>query len=388
MSLRPRFAGEGRLEIPEWVTIARSGRNAGHVRGGFVSAEIDPFERDADGLLLAEAFARFDFSRPRKSRDWFLAHGAVNLGSLFPDDTLGGEELIEGFQWFDDPPEEIAEQQRIVSWHLTSLARLTEHRDRAQPPAPDWRAHEGWDRRWSMAILEAHDEALWIGAPSSARGRITSEMQRYARFGDVPGRRDLEDYNLEGMSRRYFVEEWWPQAHEAWVRIIAEGLPRLGVPRSGWSEYWQDYDFDSLPPRGRYRYGRLSTDWHGLLELQRRLIEPYVQRAAAFVVEVDRDSRGWLNPGPSGLPEEVHHPELVIREHRRWRSILAPIYLQLLEALRRVSEGKPGAVRCKECGQPFLTLDARRSTFCTDRERLRYVQRDRRERLAKTGGEA
>jgi hypothetical protein len=39
-------------------------------------------------------------------------------------------------------------------------------------------------------------------------------------------------------------------------------------------------------------------------------------------------------------------------------------------------------VWCKECGQPFLTLDARRSTFCTDRERLRYAQRDRRERMS------
>ena len=82
---------------------------------------------------------------------------------------------------------------------------------------------------------------------------------------------------------------------------------------------------------------------------------------------------------------EVIKPELLIRERRLWRSILAPIHLQLLEALRRISEGKPGAVWCKECGQPFLTLDARRSTFCTDRERLRYAQRDRRERLA--GGE-
>ena len=50
-----------------------------------------------------------------------------------------------------------------------------------------------------------------------------------------------------------------------------------------------------------------------------------------------------------------------MRETRIWGSMFAPIYLQLLEGLRRVSEGKPGATWCRECGGPFLTLDARRS---------------------------
>ncbi len=76
-----------------------------------------------------------------------------------------------------------------------------------------------------------------------------------------------------------------------------------------------------------------------------------------------------------GGPLEVH-------EHRRWRSLLAPVYLQLLEGLRRVSEGHRGAAFCRECGQPFLTLDARRSSFCNDRERFRFTQRERRKRLA------
>ena len=41
----------------------------------------------------------------------------------------------------------------------------------------------------------------------------------------------------------------------------------------------------------------------------------------------------WLGPD---LP-------LVVRERRRWRSVLAPIHLQLLEGLRRVTEGQRGA---------------------------------------------
>jgi hypothetical protein len=70
-----------------------------------------------------------------------------------------------------------------------------------------------------------------------------------------------------------------------------------------------------------------------------------------------------------------------LAEIRSWESVLAPIYLQLLEALLRVSDGQSGAAFCRECGQPFLTLDARRSAFCNDRERFRFTQRERRKRL-------
>jgi hypothetical protein len=61
--------------------------------------------------------------------------------------------------------------------------------------------------------------------------------------------------------------------------------------------------------------------------------------------------------------------------------VLAPIYLQLFEALRRITEGEPGAAICRECGRPFLVLDARRRFFCNERERTRWAQRDRRRRL-------
>jgi hypothetical protein len=65
----------------------------------------------------------------------------------------------------------------------------------------------------------------------------------------------------------------------------------------------------------------------------------------------------------------------VVHEHRWWSSLLAPVYLQVLEGLRRVTEGQRGAGLCRECGQPFLTLAARRSSFCTDRGRFRFSQR-------------
>ena len=380
VSLRPRFAGDGRLQVPEYVTIARSGRGAGNVRGEFVTEETDPFERDAEGLLLAEAFARFDFTRPRKARDWFLAHGAVNVGSLFPDDASEGEELIDGYLWCHDTRDEVLEQQRLVAWHLTSLARLTTHRAGATPPDPAWRPHEGWEAAWSMAILETTGDALWVGAPVGSHGYFSDPVQRYATRAELPGHHPDAEHPPEGPRSRRDIEEW-SSAHEQWQRLVAVGLPRLWVPRANWDDDWSVYGFDERLPHGRRRWGRLSSDWHALLELQRRLIEPYVKRAANFEVEVDRERRWVEEPDATGHTEVIE-PELLVRERRLWRSILAPIYLQLLEALRRVSEGKPGALWCKECGQPFLTLDARRSTFCTDRERLRYAQRDRRERVA------
>ncbi|MGO9179407.1 MAG: hypothetical protein ACLQBX_02170 [Candidatus Limnocylindrales bacterium] len=64
----------------------------------------------------------------------------------------------------------------------------------------------------------------------------------------------------------------------------------------------------------------------------------------------------------------------------RWDSILCPIYLQLFEALRRLSEGQQAVRVCLECGEPFLALDARRRRFCSDTQRNRYNQRGFRER--------
>lgn len=50
----------------------------------------------------------------------------------------------------------------------------------------------------------------------------------------------------------------------------------------------------------------------------------------------------------------------MIRERRTWDSLLAPVYVQLLDGLRRITEGQRGAAFCKECGNPFLVLDAGR----------------------------
>ncbi len=71
---------------------------------------------------------------------------------------------------------------------------------------------------------------------------------------------------------------------------------------------------------------------------------------------------------------------IVVRERRVWRSVLKPIYLQLLEGLRRVTEGQRGAVLCGECGEPFLSLDGRRMLYCNDQHRNRALARQHRRR--------
>jgi hypothetical protein len=185
------------------------------------------------------------------------------------------------------------------------------------------------------------------------------------------------------VTRRQLTEQWWPTAHAAWQRITREDIPVLWVPLASWyQEDWVDYDVEVGPPSGRSSVGRLSADWWGLVELERRLLAPYVRRAAEYEVEIRRAGFGRdLSREGESLEDRFPGP-LTVHERRWWTSLLAPVYLQLLEGLRRVTEGQRGAGLCRECGQPFLTLDARRSSFCTDRERFRFSQRERRRRLS------
>ncbi len=183
-------------------------------------------------------------------------------------------------------------------------------------------------------------------------------------------------------------EAWEP----GWMKVVIRGSGRLGVrldiedgelrfrpeageaptdeatlwvPQERWTDYWTDLlDFPALAhPVGRVP---LTASRDGLIECMRILLEPHVRMAAQFEVDLL-----W--------PEAEY--SLVVSERRRWRSVLSPVYLQLLEGLRRVTEGQRGAGFCRECGQPYLTLDARRSSFCRDKDRFRFFQRERRRRV-------
>lgn len=116
----------------------------------------------------------------------------------------------------------------------------------------------------------------------------------------------------------------------------------------------------------------LVGTWEGTVEFTRRLIEPYVTIALRreFGLEFQE-------------AETKHGRRAVLHawDWRVWRSILAPISLQVLDSLRRVSEGEIGAATCQQCGEGFLVLDGRRRRFCNERHRHRWTERQRRQRL-------
>lgn len=391
MTLRPRFAGDGRLRLPAEVKILyrSSGRigNKDDITGELADAGYDPFERVASDLLLAEEFARVDLTNRTAARQWYQEHGVLDLRSFFPGDDFESHDWPPEDGQFRDALVDVLQQQANVRWHLAALARLSGERERADPPRPGWAPHDGWDTAWAQpALRDPTGGALWLGASSNFEMRITPLMQRYARFEDVVKGGSLTEYNLAGVTRTQFTEQWWPTAHAAWQRITRDRVPILWVPLASWyQEDWVDYDIEGEPPSGRSSVGRLSSDWWGLVELERRLLAPYVRRAAEYEVEIRRAGFGRdLSPDGSSTEDQFPGP-LVVHERRWWSSLLAPVYLQLLEGLRRVTEGQRGAGLCRECGQPFLTLDARRSSFCTDRERFRFSQRERRKRLSTPG---
>jgi hypothetical protein len=386
VSLRPRFAGEGRLRLPASVQVLYRANDfgaQGDILGELADAGYDPFERVASGLLLAEDFARVDLTHRKTARDWYQEHGVLDLAHFFPGDDFESHDWPPEDESFHDAPPNVLQQQANVRWHLMALARLSDERERADPPRPGWQPHDGWDPAWAQpALKDPTGGVLWLGGSSDFESRITPLMQRFPRFEDVIKGGAPSEYNLGGITPKQFTEEWWPTAHAAWQRITGESIPVLWVPITGWYEEWSDYDFEVGPPSGRSSTGRLSSDWWGLVELERRLLTPYVRRAAEYQVEIGRPGleRELTREGES-LADRFPGP-LVVHERRWWSSLLAPVYLQLLEGLRRVTEGQRGAALCRECGQPFLTLDARRSSFCTDRERYRFSQRERRRRLS------
>lgn len=290
----------------------------------------------ASDLLLAEELARVDLSDRKAAGPWYAEHGVLDLAHFFPGDDFAVSHHVREDPGIHDAISDVLRQQSNMRWHLTALVRLSDERERADPPRPGWAPHEGWDPAWAQpALQDPEGGVLWLGASSNVA-----------------------------------------------MRTEPDGVPILWVPASGWYNVWDDYDVESGPPSGRWSTGRLSADWWGLVELERRLLEPYVRRAAEYEVEVRR--AGFERDlSRRGVSLEDYFPgPLVVHERRWWSSLLAPVYLQLLEGLRRVTEGQRGAGLCRECGQPFLTLDARRSSFCTDRERFRFSQRERRKRLS------
>jgi hypothetical protein len=352
------------------------------VIGDVGTGTTDPFERDDDGLLLAESFARLDLDQPRRARAWFLAHGAVNLRAYFPDEYRHPDST--GDDWFDDRLGAIASQQANVRWHLQTLARLTLAVDAATSGAEPLATEQAWDAAWAGPVIRGEDEHFWLGAETDRDSHILDVIRRHEHW-DVIYPDELPALErIGGVEAWLEVEQWWPRVHEVWRGLVDRGVPILWVPLHDWREHWARMHLIDASHRARAGSELIDTDRQGLIELQRRLLRPYIERAAAQEVAIELSTTHTVEM--YGTVVRRSEGPIQISERRVWTSILAPVYLQLLEGLRRVSEGHRGAAWCRECGEPFLALDARRSAFCNDKERFRHSQRERRHRLGLPAG--
>jgi hypothetical protein len=342
MSQRPRLAGDGRLEVPAKIAFDHHG----FIRGRFSDRTIDPFDWTEDRLLLAESFARLDLADRGAVKAWWTTHGAVDL-----IDFTGGEGALpdEHEEWLEHRPqnafiesrEEAAEEQATIRWHLETLVHLTEHRD-----------DKRWDPAWGEFVLDGPDAFLMGGPDSGTRLWPSYRFDQAGRYPDQfdPGEVERQTNLLPEVARR----------------------PRVVVRGFAWYGTWGDVqDYDAVVELEPALFRSLGSTWDTTIELERLLIEPYVARAVErrFGIELAAE-------------DDAGRRVLVPREWRSWGSVLAPIYLQLFEALRRVSEGEPGAAICHECGRPFVVLDARRRFFCNERERYRHAKRQQRKRAS------
>ena len=390
MSLRPRFAGEGRLHLPAVVDVLARGSSRGEkgdVVGEHGFTGYDPFERVASDLLLAEEFARLDLTDRTAMKAWYEQRGVLDLQHFFPQDEFESRDFLVDAPAFHDAAVDIAQQQANVRWHLYSLVRLSDHLEDGSEPRPAWAPSESWDPAWVQPAIRSSGGLLWLGARTNEGAHIEALMRHFASpeeaFKDTP----LDQLSLPFGMKPKVYRRWWEEARAAYERILAGDIPILWVPSSDWEYEWAGYDI-TAPPSGRHATGRLSSDWWGLVELERRLVSPYVRRASERIVEIRRAGyQREITRDSERLSEDFPAP-LMVHERRWWDSLLAPVYLQLLEGLVRVTEGQRGAAICRECGNPFLTLDARRSSFCTDRERYRYGQRMHRRRLSRFAEES
>ncbi len=346
MSHRPRLAGDGLLLMPGEVTYHPAGSS---YRGALSGDTRDPFEWSSDRLLVAESFARLRLDDPRACERWFLDHGVIDeFGRAELVVELGEVAGLDHRAPIGDSVEGIDEEQRSVSWHLATLARLSESR-----------ADKQWDPAWGHVVLDGAGEGLIVGGPHAGR-RVS------------PAHNWTGDQSEKDPGRGAFYEEQAP------LHAATEGWPRVMLIESRWQHVRvlpADRRRFSEVEEAEARASELGSSWDEMVKLERLILEPRVQRAV--------ERRFTTELVPSATSSGTRHV-LVPRELQIWRSILEPIYLQLFEAVRRITEGEPGAAVCRECGNPFLVLDARRRFFCNDRERFRHAQRERRRRLRST----
>lgn len=353
----PPVGGDGLLRLPEEVAIGRSGD---HFLAALGAMERDPFQDLDTKLYLAEEFARADLSG-EAGRVWRARYGMVHprKAALVQLEDGSGQAAVV------DRLDESQMEQRNVVWHLEALANLSDHLpDEGGTPAD---VPHGWEARWTRPAIGTGPWLVWrTGVDDFARVAWDTERARAEGWTSPP---DTDD-------DPWMWSDWLPEAEAVHEEIVRGKVPTLFV-RDPTPPDWRHPPPEFTPDRflalTSHLTEGLGTGWWDLVELERRLIEPYVRRA--MTQRVDLVLR--LEPGSSGQAGGSPWPSgpLLVLERRVWASVLAPIYLQLLGALQRVTEGRPAARRCKECGRPFLIADERRSTFCNRAHQNRAAQR-------------
>ncbi len=383
MTFRPRHAGDGRLRLPSHLKAGL--RSLDHPESldffaSFTGHTADPFARTEEDLLLAEAFARVDLGTShRASVRWLERHGTLDLQHFFPDEGFETHDRPLAWRTTSDLLVDIERQQANVRWHLETLVHLSDNLE-LRVPAVTEAADGAWDRRWCELLLDGPEELTFLGGTTDEEVHLRPLPRVRGRRGDVFGPAWSFEPDLPVGTTAAAIAAWSPATRRTWQRLQAEGLPMVWIPSAVWELDWLPF----WPEWAERRRASDITvdDWWGLAAIQRRLLAPYVRRAIGESVVVDIVPRGFGEVATSETGEETidWRGPYELRQRRAWSSLLAPVYLQLLEGHLRVTEGSRAAALCRECGQPFLTLDARRLAFCNDRERYRHGQRAFRER--------
>jgi len=318
VSTRPRFAADGVLRLS--VEVALETDREPVLTGRVGEQTYDPFGRVASSdLLLVEEFARLDLSAARSLPAWYEQHGAVRVerSEAFDHDQLLPPRRGEYTPLWS--PRLFRDPLRFIAAEQRSVAW---HLDALARLSEHLLADGPWDPAWAHPPLDIGRSHATIAGPDG------------------------------------------PAADPAW-----------------WAEDDASEQTSRAHHRKRTRLRLLAGLGDGpgsLMELQRRLISPYLFGVADYHLRL-----GWTEADAEPTDMAQRGP-LVVQYTRSWATLLTPVYVQILEGLRRISESERGGAFCRECGRPFLVLDARRAYFCNDRERYRNAARLRRQRLGAT----
>jgi hypothetical protein len=241
------------------------------------------------------------------------------------------------------------------------------------PNADERHFTDPFERRADGLLLIESFVRLDLRRPRKAREWFLANGVPDLHWFDVEHELLPRGTSLHDEGREIWIEQHLIGQYMKVIERISRTLPPPAGQGAEWDEDWfpaTDDVFGSVAEEAGTTQARI------LFEITMDSIATYLARAMSPVVDPLGAHGRPVRPTFPGAADLAVGP--VVRY--RWPSIIAPIYLQLYEALRRLSEGRPGARVCGECGEIFLVLDGRREKFCTNAEYGRNRERRYRER--------